>query len=209
MNILYAMSTKSDFERKTFCVKIAVDLFVRSWVETFISWYLHKKRRVDLFVRSWVETSTLLFLCRKVSSTSSWGRELKRHCNLWNILFECRPLREVVSWNVFVAFPLTTILSRPLREVVSWNILWNFLVTNAEVDLFVRSWVETCLQVGDESRFTVDLFVRSWVETLTKEQREFLDKSTSSWGRELKHVEELLKGVNQWSTSSWGRELKH
>ena len=30
MNILYAMSTKSDFERKTFCVKIAVDLFVRS-----------------------------------------------------------------------------------------------------------------------------------------------------------------------------------
>ena len=33
MNILYAMSTKSDFERKTFCVKIAVDLLARSGVE--------------------------------------------------------------------------------------------------------------------------------------------------------------------------------
>ena len=33
MNILYAISTKSDLERKTFYVKIAVDLLVRSLVE--------------------------------------------------------------------------------------------------------------------------------------------------------------------------------
>ena len=99
MNILYAISTKSNLERKTFCVKIAVDLFVRSWVEMKIgedceivklstsSWGRELKyfarcctfwlECVDLFVRSWVEMKYNDKKGYGKASTSSWGRELK------------------------------------------------------------------------------------------------------------------------------------
>ena len=145
MNILYAMSTKSDFERKTFCVKIAVDLFVRSWVETpcidlwedsgisrplreVVSWNstvfggIVGTAKVDLFVRSWVETYMAMGL-------------------YW--LYRGRPLREVVSWNIPLVLIQKVSVCRPLREVVSWNSISQLCFYIFVVDLFVRSWVET------------------------------------------------------------------
>ena len=167
MNILYAMSTKSDFERKTFCVKIAVDLFVRSWVETrwnqtdsSISW-----RRPLREVVSWN-----LILAAEIqmnwSSTSSWGRELKLHKEetdpeTYNVdlfvrswvetymamglywLYRGRPLREVVSWNIPLVLIQKVSVCRPLREVVSWNSISQLCFYIFVVDLFVRPWVET------------------------------------------------------------------
>ena len=58
---------------------------------------------------------------------------------------------------------------RPLREVVSWNFSsWRWW-KSSNVDLFVRSWVETKMLIRLLPRISVDLFVRSWVETLIKD----------------------------------------
>ena len=168
MNILYAMSTKSDFERKTFCVKIAVDLFVRSWVETGINLFKPSKKpgRPLREVVSW----NVNYMQRRQElprSTSSWGRELKHHFEgnnsvsssrplrevvSWNKSFieggagkTCRPLREVVSWNKKDNERYFLVVCRPLREVVSWNIASSLKDNKILVDLFVRSWVETFL----------------------------------------------------------------
>ena len=167
MNILYAISTKSNLERKTFCVKIAVDLFVRSWVEIstvhahahmpfgrplreVVSWnkreqVMHDEAIVDLFVRSWVEIQLWQKnRSERNTSTSSWGRELKlTHTALsvhgrWVDLF-VRSWVEIQSYKV----RFETTYSRPLREVVSWNVLnENDMFFHPTVDLFVRSWVE-------------------------------------------------------------------
>ena len=144
MNILYAISTKSDLERKTFCVKIAVDLLVRSWVEIFYnlpmgvvnrstsSWgrelkYIFNRypinvHTVDLLVRSWVEIDKSISAC---------------------IICCGRPPREVVSWNTIITIgPLF-----PNQSTSSWGreLKWeaiSYMLTKDKVDLLVRSWVE-------------------------------------------------------------------
>ena len=144
MNILYAISTKSDLERKTFCVKIAVDLLVRSWVEIYPGVAGRKRRRrrpprevvswnsqtgkftdfsqVDLLVRSWVEISS------KTLQKLSWLVDLLVRSwveiqPVWQsgIRWRCRPPREVVSWNVERIIESKVYRRRPPREVVSWN----------------------------------------------------------------------------------------
>ena len=122
MNILYAISTKSDLERKTFCVKIAVDLFVRSWVEIFLHVAKYNCKIVDLFVRSWVEMYKAGKPPRLNQSTSSWGRELK--------YMSCTGLRKSKRVDLFVRSWVEIQLR--LIDHVSLHI----------VDLFVRSWVE-------------------------------------------------------------------
>ena len=164
---------------------------------------------VDLFVRSWVETQWCCkahWWCRK--STSSWGRELKQEQVSITVDAASRPLREVVSWNTIdeqenktpVAstsswgrelkqifwYATTDHCGRPLREVVSWNMLARQYPSEMQVDLFVRSWVETITTVENSRNSKVDLFVRSWVETVGGIQNGSRFKSTSSWGRELK-----------------------
>ena len=189
MNILYAISTKSDLERKTFCVKIAVDLFVRSWVEIGWCLLLHSLLLVDLFVRSWVEIRLRPLLVISIfMSTSSWGRELK---------YARRGQKRTETGS-------TSSWGRELkctRQVLTCKPLW--------VDLFVRSWVEILLMEpwpfpswrstsswGRELKYqyqpwrnlgrTVDLFVRSWVEMIIPTAPWTQWPSTSSWGRELK-----------------------
>ena len=121
---------------------------------------------VDLFVRSWVEILPV------------YGTEGSR---------DCRPLREVVSWNIQRESGRKTKRSRPLREVVSWNRRGIVSEACPIVDLFVRSWVEISCHIaylmeqscrplrevvswnvcgcslGAQPKL-VDLFVRSWVE---------------------------------------------
>ena len=121
MNILYAISTKSNLERKTFCVKIAVDLFVRSWVEIINPATIVFSIVVDLFVRSWVEILLLQQFPHQFWSTSSWGRELK--------CFEQGSRKVTVTVDLFVR---------------SWVEIYQMstLLLRLQVDLFVRSWVE-------------------------------------------------------------------
>ena len=145
--------------------------------------------RVDLFVRSWVETLYFLISKPHISSTSSWGRELKRkHLPKDNPERSRRPLREVVSWNTSEVDEgrrnkLSTsswgrelklsrssrtpvFSSRPLREVVSWNCLGASYVVEAQCRPLreVVSW-NIVIITQRAHRAVVDLFVRSWVET--------------------------------------------
>ena len=168
---------------------------------------------VDLFVRSWVEIfCNITCYCICITSTSSWGRELKLFCNTLPAYFlHRRPLREVVSWNAYVCVTKVYAKSRPLREVVSWNTteIWRTPIAT----LSTSSW-------GRELKYI--RFPFSCPEPM----------STSSWGRELKWREcacyrsasgsRPLREVVSWnaytktefsyedgSTSSWGRELKY
>ena len=132
---------------------------------------------------------------------------MKTVCSIWS---NCRPLREVVSWNInnTATNPIETVstsswgrelkfpwswsqwfrLRRPLREVVSWNANWNMRLTPAVMS--TSSWGRElkCYTVTAEHRF---------------------HSSTSSWGRELKWWKKFLWRTYLWSTSSWGRELKY
>ena len=186
MNILYAISTKSNLERKTFCVKIAVDLFVRSWVEIFgknlvlpplsrplrevVSWNVicpKQAREVNCRplreVVSWNAIRSIPEGAKSLS-TSSWGRELKYIFQSIAVIRHRRPLREVVSWNIPICLSPLIHCCRPLREVVSWNTFQRLSSWCSHVDLFVRSWVEIWCFECLISVFPVDLFVRSWVE---------------------------------------------
>ena len=122
-------------------------------------------------------------------------------------------------------------ICRPLREVVSWNIEKYIFEIFLKVDLFVRSWVEINWVCVLRLALNVDLFVRSWVEILEllkplrvpwrRPLREVVSwnnlrlpyliifiLSTSSWGRELKCYTVTAEHRFHSSTSSWGRELK-
>ena len=122
-----------------------VDLFVRSWVEIPNSPPEGLIVIVDLFVRSWVEISISTRIIHHLTSTSSWGRELKCEEYPQSIRFHM----STSSWG---------------RELKSYTIL--DCVLNCLVDLFVRSWVEICIICYNINRNKVDLFVRSWVEII-------------------------------------------
>ena len=143
---------------------------------------------VDLFVRSWVEIrghTWALSACQW--STSSWGRELKWLLLWFSLRIISRPLREVVSWNT----PTVNVSGEYYGSTSSWGRELKFAKIEmtpscANVDLFVRSWVEIHGAYGgfvDSSsrplrevvswntetfqkveQKWVDLFVRSWVE---------------------------------------------
>ena len=100
---------------------VKVDLFVRSWVEILELPYRLHGEKVDLFVRSWVEIQNDTPFIVGVSSTSSWGRELKWNCNNFVLCL----VWSTSSWGRELKF-------HPRR------LIWIRL----KVDLFVRSWVE-------------------------------------------------------------------
>ena len=163
MNILYAISTKSNLERKTFCVKIAVDLFVRSWVE------INRSNQYDDI---------------EVKSTSSWGRELK-----WPSF---KKRKKGISVDLFVRSWVEMPNVAALLEAVpvdlfvrSWveMFLLPHLVANLFVDLFVRSWVEI---FGIENRPTIEsASTSSW----GRELKLHLTKSQIlRWRRPLREV---------------------
>ena len=130
--------------------KDIVILFVRMWVEIPLSefqWMLHschplredvswnsvspgftvKIKPVILFVRMWVEISFLSWDCLPCMSSSSWGCELK--------------------YTIY--FCDSYCISHPLREDVSWNIFLLALLQAPKVILFVRMWVEIEIKFHD------------------------------------------------------------
>ena len=138
------MSTKSDFERKTFCVKIAVDLLVRSWVE------------IDL-CDDMKEVSQRRPPCEVVSWNANADLPIDFNC--------CRPPCEVVSWNVISLVALAPWHRRPPCEVVSWNndVHRNNYSIARSTSLWGRELKYIrCIRSG--RNYSVDLLVRSWVE---------------------------------------------
>ena len=113
-----------------------------------------------------------------------------------------------MSWNIHRTTSIIISICRPLREVVSWNEMTAGRSVTAEVDLFVRSWVEITCWLYNGTLLTVDLFVRSWVEISMNDCIRLRKMSTSSWGRELKCLFKPMVARSCRSTSSWGRELK-
>ena len=101
---------------------------IRRPLREVVSWNLKEdlgniSLEVDLFVRSWVE----IYL----SSEYAVGQNRRplREVVSWNVnncANPCslirRPLREVVSWNLNWLNCCIICIGRPLREVVSWNI---------------------------------------------------------------------------------------
>ena len=146
--------------------KIKVDLFVRSWVEIYIVFTSIIISIVDLFVRSWVEIPSHNITAISIHVdlfVRSWVEICISVIECLGL--DCRPLREVVSWNLNKYMFDEIGQGRPLREVVSWNeIIGGVLTNHSMVDLFVRSWVEMYAASRQPSNFLVDLFVRSWVE---------------------------------------------
>ena len=78
-----------------------VDLLVRSWIERSGYGQIYIWKPVDLLVRSWIERCDAVdLIVASVSSTSSWGRELKESCRAQYSRLRRRPPREVVNWKV-------------------------------------------------------------------------------------------------------------
>ena len=119
-----------------------VSLFVRLWVE--ICWISRSLvwKQVSLFVRLWVEMKTQWYGRSKVVSASSWGCELKYYVLIPPVLQSA----SASSWGCelkCVSCLRRTICTRqPLREAVSWNVFIIILVRPVTVSLFVRLWVE-------------------------------------------------------------------
>ena len=121
---------------------------------------------VILFVRMWVEISVWQLSSLRLSSSSSWGCELKyKSGNEWRNRGS-HPLREDVSWNFLYTQQSIQRQSHPLREDVSWN--YNLAISEdwSFVILFVRMWVEMTIGKSTSKRRFVILFVRMWVEIL-------------------------------------------
>ena len=161
---------------------------MRSWVEIEDGYNQLEEANVDLFVRSWVEMLKYTVERGMPMSTSSWGRELKYFLTVFAFLRQGRPLREVVSWNLYNIIRIRPFRRRPLREVVSWNRFRRKIQTeeNGRPLREVVSW-NVCWSL----RILLNL------------------KSTSSWGRELKCCRTPQFFRLSMSTSSWGRELKY
>ena len=190
---------------------VPVDLFVRSWVEILSTSRTFPASHVDLFVRSWVEMS-------QHWSTRSWNHS--------------RPLREVVSWNIYVISSRissrlsTSSWGRELKYFLNYSILFS-----VKVDLFVRSWVEiirSYMMISIRHRRPLREVV-SWnfwypevlESDIRRPLREVVSWNTNRLIKKIFHLCRPLREVVSWnfkiselfakqirSTSSWGRELK-
>ena len=141
---------------------------------------------VILFVRMWVEITALTLVALIHSSSSSWGCELK-YCSYICHTFQ---ISSSSSWGCELKYSnfITRLVMfcHPLREDVSWNVL--------DITLF--------------HMFLVILFVRMWVEISIYFKIAESDKSSSSWGCELKLYTSSAMFSCIRSSSSWGCELK-
>ena len=92
-----------------------------------VSWNIEQlcledeKMAVILFVRMWVEISCTSTSLSSLSSSSSWGCELKYRIISKRKCTSSHPLREDVSWNISVSSSKPPETRHPLREDVSWN----------------------------------------------------------------------------------------
>ena len=164
---------------------------------------------VILFVRMWVEiafeVSMLCFVAchplredvswnvkfaelndTDVSSSSSWGCELKCFSLLCRSSLSRHPLREDVSWNNLTAEDAGALLGHPLREDVSWNAF--FVPSTSDSSSHpLREDVSWNIVAGTmlADRIVI-LFVRMWVEMILYDDPSKKYTSSSSWGCELK-----------------------
>ena len=123
---------------------VTVSLFVRLWVEILVQSPLLFSAPVSLFVRLWVEIWTILLT------------HPTRHR---------QPLREAVSWNVYVISKSTV----PSSSASSWGceLKYRYNPNIHPADPSASSW--GCelkyVRAGGELRWKfVSLFVRLWVE---------------------------------------------
>ena len=157
----------------------------------------------------WVEISLVFTSLSNLSSSSSWGCELKCCSKRRTIKLHGHPLREDVSWNISVKELYDNRdKCHPLREDVSWNMFLETQIVLQSVILFVRMWVEICFWNLPPSLPGVILFVRMWVEI--------------SFSRYAVPTQPVILFVRMWveitkliftngaksSSSSWGCELK-
>ena len=157
-----------------------------------------------------LKSSTIILIALRISSTSSWGRELKYLMNT-GTEFLCWVDLFVRSWVEILKSKNEVEESRVDLFVRSWvemlNCLYNY--KSVDVDLFVRSWVEIhipsihnrtllCRPLREVVSWNhlLSTIYASWVRRPLREvvswnivpvtYEIFADKSTSSWGRELK-----------------------
>ena len=202
------------------------------WVEIFFQICHWIVTVVILFVRMWVEIRLDSIEDKSLSSSSSWGCELK--CNQGNryfvpfcvILFVRmwveilvflsgvfgtfrHPLREDVSWNSVSFLHPFWPYRHPLREDVSWNTGAPWIASGISVILFVRMWVEIstsfwyCSTVSSSSSWGCELKYRSSLDCF----RNFCHplREDVSWNERYARK----YGINYASSSSWGCELKY
>ena len=119
-----------------------------------------------------------------ISSTSSWGRELKFSAitspsSSFTVDLFVRSWVEIASSYVMViSSSSTSSWGRELKYIPAGT----YNLSNA-VDLFVRSWVEIFYTPSKNYPAFVDLFVRSWVEISTT-----LDLASAGASRPLREV---------------------
>ena len=164
-------------------------------------------------------------------SSSSWGCELKLLHPVWVLKY----ILSSSSWGCELKYllhkPNREGAGHPLREDVSWNSACKLLLFSISVILFVRMWVEIVTLRTCCMNSSVILFVRMWVEIFEFKGHHPWERSSSSWGCELKywtrHVFSwfgvVILFVRMWveifseslvisgfpSSSSWGCELKY
>ena len=113
-----------------------------------------------------------------------------------------RPLREVVSWNIAGVCVAESDIGRPLREVVSWNAInnkkWQF--NNGRPLREVVSWNASVISLPASFSSRPLREVVSWNISLAGVKAN-TQKSTSSWGRELKYV------YHDWKLDAWTVDL--
>ena len=100
---------------------------------------------VDLLVRSWIERSFHSPVHFPPLSTSLWGRELKGPL--------CGPLQTLQG--------STSLWGRELKDHG-----WTSDIPGPQVDLLVRSWIESNISILPLKNNPVDLLVRSWIERI-------------------------------------------
>ena len=155
----------------------------------------------------WVEISLVFTSLSNLSSSSSWGCELKYiHARMRKRRLR-HPLREDVSWNMFLETQI--VLQSVILFVRMWVEIcfWNLPPSLPGVILFVRMWVEISFSRYAVPTQPVILFVRMWVEITEQEnasveQRHPLREDVS-WNNVYDDLKQKLMGHPLREDVSW------
>ena len=167
----------------------SVILLVRMWVEMINRPNLVINVSVILLVRMWVEISNTIVSSNLISSSSSWGCELKCCWPSWSDIRRKVILlvRMWVEIEILILY-FHRILRHPPREDVSWNNSPSVCVS--EPPTSSSSWgceLKYLEPMIWAIRITVILLVRMWVEIDKNLRNGVMAASSSSWGCELKY----------------------
>ena len=125
-----------------------VSLFTREWIEIVSNCIANSSSEVSLFTREWIEILSLVFLIFWLASSPSLrGSGLKFRYN--------------IKWYI-------QILGLPLYEGVDWNKIISDEISNNNVSLFTREWIEISCSSYVKTHPVVSLFTREWIEMLKR-----------------------------------------